>query len=308
MISILMIFLFTGLIIPVLADTIDPPLKQYDPKIDPHNIECKPDLKLVFKDKVWTPACVKPSSVEKLIERGWAAKHDPHHMEIMTPMEKDDLLSIHASKLKQKMTADPNLIVIDMRDSTSYMDGHIKDSTVDVMEGSTLEKRIKTMHSKIPEVVANTHFVLVDDSEDKALDSAKIMNEKGIKTSYLVGGIQSWIDELSTKATPTLTYSDIVYQQIQNQEDIYLLDVREPSELEVTMISGSKNIPLADIFIEENLSEIPTDKPVIVICGSGNRATIATYELAQHDIDFQVLDGGIKAWNTYLEENNLPKQ
>jgi len=56
------------------------------------------------------------------------------------------------------------------------------------------------------------------------------------------------------------------------------------------------------------LSEIPTDKPVVVICGSGNRATIATYELAQHGIDFQVLEGGIQAWDTYLDENNLPKQ
>ena len=236
-----------------------------------------------------------------------ASKHDPHHMEIMTSMEKDDLFSINASELEQKMTIDPNLIVIDMRDSNSYLSGHINGSAVDVMEGSILEKRIKTMHSRIPEVADNVHVVLVDDSEYKALNSAKIMNEAGIKTSYLKGGIQSWVDELSTKTTSAITYSDVVYQQIQNQEDIYLLDVREPSELEVTMISGSKNIPLADIFIDENVSEIPTDKPVVVICGSGNRATIATYELAQHEIDFQVLDGGIKAWDEYLEENNLPK-
>ena len=57
MISILMIFLFTGLIIPVLADTIEPPLKQYDPKIDPHNIKCKPELKLAFKDSLDSSMC-----------------------------------------------------------------------------------------------------------------------------------------------------------------------------------------------------------------------------------------------------------
>ena len=70
------------------------------------------------------------------------------------------------------------------------------------------------------------------------------------------------------------------------------------------MISGSENIPLEDLF-DEDLSQIPTDKPVVVICGSGNRATIATYELAQYGIDFQVLVGGIKAWDNYLDENNL---
>ena len=205
------------------------------------------------------------------------------------------------------MTLDPNLVVIDMRDSTSYMNGHITSSSVDVMEGATLEKRIKTMFGKIPDVAKSMHVVLVGDSQSNALDSAQIMNDAGITTSYLIGGIVSWDDELSTKMTSTTIDSEALYQQLQNQDDIYLLDVREPSELEVTMISGSKNIPLSDIFVEGNLSEIPTDKPVVIICASGNRATIATYELAQHDIDFQVLDGGIKAWDKYLEENNFPK-
>ena len=70
-----------------LAETIEAPLKQYHSKIDPHNIKCKPNLTLIFKDKIWNPTCVKPSSVEKLIERGWAAKHDPHHMYTMMPMD-----------------------------------------------------------------------------------------------------------------------------------------------------------------------------------------------------------------------------
>ncbi len=192
------------------------------------------------------------------------------------------------------MTLDPNLVVIDMRDSNSYMNGHITHSSVDVMEGATLEKRIKTMFGKIPNVAESMHVVLVGNSQSNALDSAQIMNDAGITTSYLVDGIESWDDKLSTKMNPTTIDSETLYQQLQNQDDIYLLDVREPSELEVTMISGSENIPLSDIFVEGNLSEIPTDKPVVIVCGSGNRATIATYELAQHDIDFQVLDGGIK--------------
>lgn len=70
-----------------LAETIEAPLKQYHSKIDPHNIKCKPNLTLIFKDKIWNPACVKPSSAEKLIERGWAAKHDPNHMDMMMPVD-----------------------------------------------------------------------------------------------------------------------------------------------------------------------------------------------------------------------------
>ncbi len=47
--------------------------------VEPHMVQCKEGFELIFKDKVWTPACVKPSSVERLIEIGWASKHDPSH-------------------------------------------------------------------------------------------------------------------------------------------------------------------------------------------------------------------------------------
>ena len=318
------------------------PLHQKYAGISVENIICTEGKQLMFKHNDATPACVNSNSVEKLKHRGWKTEkpiiactmeYNPicgvdgvtygnmcglnaehmamqHHGEciISSSMNSNESFSLLPSELEQKMTLDPNLIVIDMRDSNLYMNGHIEGSSVDVMEGATLEKRINTMFDRIPKVMENIHVVLVGDSESKTADSVQIMNNAGIKTSYLAGGIQSWGNDLAIKMTPTLMSSEELYQQIQNQDDIYLLDVRESSELETTMISGSKNIPLDDIFIEGNLSEIPTDKPVVVICGSGNRATIATYELAQHGIDFQVLDGGIKAWDNYLEENNLPKQ
>ena len=75
--------LLLGLVGSAAAETILPPLKQYDLVSDFHDIKCKPHLTLIFKDDAWTPACVKPSSIDKLIERGWAADHDPHHMDMM---------------------------------------------------------------------------------------------------------------------------------------------------------------------------------------------------------------------------------
>ncbi len=75
--------LFLGFIGSSMAEMIPPPLKQYDSVSDIHDIKCKPHLTLIFKDNMRSPACVKPSSVDKLVERGWAADHDPHHMEMM---------------------------------------------------------------------------------------------------------------------------------------------------------------------------------------------------------------------------------
>ncbi|MEJ2259981.1 MAG: hypothetical protein P8X78_05685 [Nitrosopumilaceae archaeon] len=47
-----------------------PPLKQIKEGIEPQNVTCKSNLELIFKYS-GIPACVNPSSIEKLVERGW---------------------------------------------------------------------------------------------------------------------------------------------------------------------------------------------------------------------------------------------
>ena len=49
-----------------------PPLKQIQYGTDPSKITCTEGLELVLKVSNGNPACIKSSSVEKLIERGWA--------------------------------------------------------------------------------------------------------------------------------------------------------------------------------------------------------------------------------------------
>jgi len=47
------------------------PLKQIREGVLPENVVCKIGMDLIFKSTDISPACVKPNSVEKLIERGW---------------------------------------------------------------------------------------------------------------------------------------------------------------------------------------------------------------------------------------------
>jgi glucose/arabinose dehydrogenase len=63
----------------VMGDSSLSPKAQMKSGIDPHMVQCKEGLELIFKDKIWSPACVKPSSVQRLIEIGWASKHDLSH-------------------------------------------------------------------------------------------------------------------------------------------------------------------------------------------------------------------------------------
>ena len=54
------------------ASSIVPPLKQIENGIEPEKVNCKEGLELIFKTSNNSPACVKPESITKLVERGWA--------------------------------------------------------------------------------------------------------------------------------------------------------------------------------------------------------------------------------------------
>ena len=49
-----------------------PPLKQIQEGVKSSDVTCTEGLELVLKFSNGQPACIKPSSIEKLIERGWA--------------------------------------------------------------------------------------------------------------------------------------------------------------------------------------------------------------------------------------------
>ena len=49
-----------------------PPRKQVSSGTNPQDVICSEGLKLIFKLSNNSPACVKPSTADKLIQRGWA--------------------------------------------------------------------------------------------------------------------------------------------------------------------------------------------------------------------------------------------
>jgi len=74
----LVVFAFTILGFSQLTDStfavayFPPPLKQISDGVDPANVTCSEGLEIVLKKSNGNPACLKPTSVAKLIARGWA--------------------------------------------------------------------------------------------------------------------------------------------------------------------------------------------------------------------------------------------
>ncbi len=61
-------------------------------------------------------------------------------------------------------------------------------------------------------------------------------------------------------------------KEMMEATDVLLLDVREDTELESGVIPGAIHIPMRQVL--DNLDKIPTDRPVVVYCGSGHRAAM----------------------------------
>ncbi|MBO0445889.1 FAD-dependent oxidoreductase [Enterococcus ureilyticus] len=87
----------------------------------------------------------------------------------------------------------------------------------------------------------------------------------------------------------------------------FLLDVRNPGELTNSgALPQAKNIPLDEL--REHLTDLPTDKEIIVSCQSGQRSYLAERILKNNGFNVKNLDGAFQLYSTiYPQEviNNV---
>ncbi len=91
--------------------------------------------------------------------------------------------------------------------------------------------------------------------------------------------------------------------QLINNEDVTLLDVREPAETVNGKITKAVQIPVSSI--NQRIGELDKfkDNNIIVYCKTGARASVACRALSKAGFDkVYSLDGGITAW----QEAHLP--
>src|ERR1022692_4889070 len=86
-------------------------------------------------------------------------------------------------------------------------------------------------------------------------------------------------------------------------EEIIVLDVREPWELDVACISGSKHIPMGDVPARFN-QELDPDDHIVVVCHHGVRSMNVTAWLRQQGFEkVQSLRGGIDRWSREIDSS-----
>ena len=89
---------------------------------------------------------------------------------------------------------------------------------------------------------------------------------------------------------------------LENKKQVFVLDVRPPSQREEWQIPGShyldayKRLNEGDMTVLDEI-EIPGNAKVVTVCAAGRTSRIASDALKEKGIDAVSLEGGMKAWS-----------
>ena len=195
------------------------------------------------------------------------------------------------SELKTSLEAKDKPIIFDLGDMHRYEARHIPGSAYAVCN----EDSKKNIMPRLPKDIK---IVLVSEDEEYSKHMTLMMDQMGLKARYLQGGLDSWKWSFEESADKDITANELK-KALDTNQDLFLLDVREPDEFAEWNIEGSHNTPLSNL--SNSLDQIPLNKKIITICPHGNRAKIAKFIMQPYGYDVQSLAGGLKAWSTALE-------
>lgn len=178
-------------------------------------------------------------------------------------------------------------IVLDTRQPEAFAGGHIP-AAVNVGLGSSFPTWAGTA---LPE---DARTVLVIDEPSRLMEATWGLLRIGypVPAGYLRGGMFDWrISGREVAQLPTASVHDISGRL----DEYHVLDVRQPDEWADGHAPDAQFITGAEL--PSRLDEVPRERTVLVVCGSGYRSGVAASLLRRDGRDDVVnLLGGMAAW------------
>jgi glyoxylase-like metal-dependent hydrolase (beta-lactamase superfamily II) len=211
-------------------------------------------------------------------------------------MDKQETLyenGICAQELKNRLDNNENIILFDIRSKNEYETGHIPKSSFAVCNSQTQEQIM-------PKLPKDSLIVLINDDDQHSSKMVSFMKSAGLDAVYLKDGISSWKWELEKTQDEDIT-AESLKSKLDEKQNLFLMDVREPEEYSEWHITESINIPLSQVGKPDSLRKIPQNSEVVTICARGNRSKVAKFVLAGHGIHAESLEGGMESWTVAFE-------
>lgn len=105
---------------------------------------------------------------------------------------------------------------------------------------------------------------------------------------------------------PTITI-DRLQDWLANGKPVTILDIRPEAEAQQWAIPGSVNAPVyaalksGDPHAMDTVT-LPTDRPVVTVCGAGRTAALAEHALRGRGLEAYTLEGGMQSWSLAVSE------
>ncbi len=114
-----------------------------------------------------------------------------------------------------------------------------------------------------------------------------------ILAALVSGGLLVWPALRNRAGGPKL--GTLAATQMMNSRDVQIVDVRSTAEFTSGSLRDARNLPLAELAARA--AELRKDRPVLVVCDLGRRASLAAVKLRSAGIgEVYILDGGLSAW------------
>lgn len=180
-------------------------------------------------------------------------------------------------------------VVIDLRDQTAFGAGHVPGAF-----GIGAGKMLSMWAAWV--VPYDTPLLLIGD--DSTLEEAtRALIRVGLDNveGFLQGGLSAWSDAgLPTARTPHIAPGEL-QRQLTAAAGPQVVDVRTDDEWREGHLPGALHIMGG--YLPDRVGEVPRDRPLVVMCGSGYRSTIAASVLERAGFTaITNLTGGMKAW------------
>ncbi len=141
-------------------------------------------------------------------------------------------------------------------------------------------------------------ILLVADDAPRAHEAVVWLHRVGLDqvTGYLDGGMFAWARAGLPTAHISQLSADEFDELTRSGSGMTLVDVRAPSEYDSFHIEGAMNIPAPDL--RSRHAEVPKDRPVVVMCSTGHRSSLAA-SILQRNGHAQVrnLAGGMTGYS-----------
>ena len=194
-------------------------------------------------------------------------------------------------------------IVLDTRPPIEFAVAHVPGSVHIGLSGqyASWAARILGLDQRI---------LLVGEDADHLRESQLRLARVGIEhvDAYLENGVAGWIDAgYALDYIPQIAPRDFAELLLREKDEITVLDVREPAEVEAGAIEGSIRIPLGQL--PARTGELDPKKLLVVHCKGGYRSSIATSILRRAGFrNIADLTGGFDAWQKTLSvsQEGLP--